>query len=549
VELARSIATSLELDPILQVVAGGARELCRCDLSAIALREPDSGAMVFRHRAGERRHEGERLVVLPGRGAGGLVLSTGQPVRSDDVSVDPRFAGDVEYLAAVDREKIATVMVVPIVIGAQVEGLLYVDNRTPRPFSDRDEAILRQLADHAAIAIRNAQLLAAAQRARAEAENANRMKDEFLATLSHELRTPLNAILGWAVTLRTARLDGAAAARALEAIERNARAQSQLIEDLLDISRIVNGKLRLDLRLVDLRAVVEAALDAVHPAARAKSIELVPALDPRAGAVQGDPHRLQQVAWNLLTNAIKFTPRGGRIDVGLARVDASVELTVRDTGQGIAPRMLPFVFDRFRQADSSSTRRQGLGIGLALVKNLTELHGGQAKAESAGVGQGATFRVRLPLHGSAAGTETLPPRHALPPGPVASIVGVRILVVDDDHDSLELVAGVLTRADAEVRTARSADEAFRVLAGWRADVVVTDIEMPGDDGVALLRRLRALPVARGGAAPAVALTAHGGADDGARLLADGFEVHVAKPVEPADLVAVVARVARSPRAA
>jgi signal transduction histidine kinase len=397
-ELARSINASLDLDTILQTVAEGARELCRSDLSAIALRDHGTDTMVFRYRAGNRVEDGERRVVLPGRGAGGLVLESGKAVRSDDAPHDPRFADDAGYLAAVARERILTLMVVPIAIGPRIEGLLYVDNRTARPFTDRDEATLGQLADHAAIALRNAQLLAREQQAREEAEAANRMKDEFLAMLSHELRTPLNAVLGWAVTLRTARLEGDDAARALEVIERNARAQSQLIEDLLDISRIATGKLRLDVRLVELAPLVEAALDAIRPAARAKSIELTTRLDPRAGPVYGDPDRLQQVILNLLTNAIKFTGADGAIDVSVTRTTSHVEISVRDTGRGIAPEMLPFVFDRFRQADSSSTRAQGgLGIGLALVKNLAELHGGTAEAESAGAGHGATFRLRLPL--------------------------------------------------------------------------------------------------------------------------------------------------------
>jgi signal transduction histidine kinase len=418
--LARSMAASLELDPILQTVAEGARELCGSDLSAIALREPDTGEVVFRYRAGHRLSEDARRVVRPGRGAGGLVLQTGLAVRTDDARRDGRFAGDTDYLAAVAAEQIVAVMVVPIVLGARTEGLLYVDNRHARPFSDRDEAILRQLADHAAIAIRNAQLLAAAQRARAQAEDANRMKDEFLATLSHELRTPLNAVLGWAVTLRTANLDEDAAARALDAIERNARAQSQLIEDLLDISRIVNGKLRLDVQIVELPAVVEAALEAVRPAARAKSLELVTRLDPRTAVVYGDPDRLQQVVWNLLSNAIKFTPRGGRIEVGLASAGAHAEITVSDTGDGIAPELLPFVFDRFRQADSSSTRSQGgLGIGLALVRNLTELHGGTVEAESPGVGHGATFRIRVPVVGAPDPVAGLPARSSQAGGWIA----------------------------------------------------------------------------------------------------------------------------------
>jgi signal transduction histidine kinase len=397
-ELAGSISASLDLDTILQTVAEGARELCRSDLSAIALREPETGAMVFRYRSGERLEDGERRVVLPGRGAGGLVLESGKAVRSDDAPHDPRFAGDAGYLAAVEAERIVTLLVVPIVIGTRVEGLLYVDNRVARPFTDRDEATLRRLADHAAIALRNAQLLEREQRAREAAEAASLAKDQFLAMLSHELRTPLNAVLGWAVTLRTAKLEGDTAAHALEVIERNARAQSQLIEDLLDISRISTGKLRLDVGLVDLVPVVESALDAVRPGARAKSIQLTSKVDSAAGPVYGDPDRLQQVVVNLLTNAIKFTGPGGAVDVSLVRGAAHAEITVADTGQGIAPEMLPFVFERFRQADSSSTRTQGgLGIGLALVKNLTELHGGTVEAESLGVGRGSTFRVRLPL--------------------------------------------------------------------------------------------------------------------------------------------------------
>jgi len=288
-------------------------------------------------------------------------------------------------------------MVVPIVLATRIEGLLYVDNRSARPFTDEDEATLGKLADHAAIALRNARLLAREHQAREEAESANRMKDDFLAMLSHELRTPLNAVLGWAVTLRTARLDEETAARALEVIERNARAQSQLIEDLLDISRIASGRLHLDVQMVDLRQVVEAALDAVRPAGQAKSIALELRFDAGAAAVHGDANRLHQVVLNLLTNAIKFTDAGGAVDVRVEPDGDHVQIAVRDTGQGIDPELLPFVFDRFRQADSTSTRRQGgLGIGLALVKNLTELHGGTVAVESPGAGHGAIFRLRLP---------------------------------------------------------------------------------------------------------------------------------------------------------
>ena len=549
-ELARSINASLALDDILQVVAEGARELCASELSAIAMRDP-SGVTVMRYRAGHRHHDMPAVVAL-GVGAGGLVLATGQPVRSDDVAHDARFAGHAAYVDAVRREGIAAVMVVPITIDGEIAGLLSVDNRTPRAFDDRDEAVLRQLADHAAVAIRNARLLEREQRAREEAEAANRIKDEFLATLSHELRTPLNAVLGWAITLRSGRLDKATAERALDAIERNARAQSQLIEDLLDISRIVTGKLRLDVRPVEPAAVIEAALDAVRHAAESKAIALETLLDDRAGPVYADPDRLQQVIWNLLTNAIKFTPPGGRVEVRLERAGSAVQIVVQDTGQGITPELLPLVFDRFRQADSSSTRAHGgLGIGLALVRHLVELQGGRVGAESDGPGKGATFRVWLPL------LAPLPEdvdgrqlqRRLTSAGPLGSLGGVRVLVVEDEPDALELFEGILATSGAEVRTASGAAAALQTLAGWRPDVIVSDVEMPHEDGYAFIRRVRALSPERGGGTPAVAVTAHGSLEDRVRALAAGFQTHLPKPVEPAELVAVVAALLQRPTAA
>jgi signal transduction histidine kinase/ActR/RegA family two-component response regulator len=540
--LAHDIGTALDLDAVLQTVAEGARDLCASELSAVVLREPETGEMVFRHRVGPRRGPPARRVVEPGRGAGGLVLATGQPVRSEDLPRDPRFAEDADYQAAVARESVVTVMVVPIVLGDGIEGLLYVANRTPRPFTDRDEEILRQLADHAAIAVRNARLLAEEQRARAAAEAANRLKDEFLATLSHELRTPLNAVLGWAVALRAGRLDEPTAARAREAIERNARAQSQLIEDLLDISRIVTGKLRLDTRLVDPIAVVEAAIDALGPAAAAKRIQLHSVLDPRAGPISGDPGRLQQVVWNLLSNAIKFTPPEGEVSVRLSREPAHAEIVVADTGQGIDPALLPHVFERFRQADSSSTRAHGgLGIGLALVKHLAELHGGTVAAESGGPGHGARFSVRLPL--LAVVDDVAPAAHpaARPPRflAVPSLAGVRVLVVDDEQDALDMFHGVLAMAGAEVTCASSTAEGLARLAEAAPDVLVSDIELPGEDGYAFIRKVRARGPEDGGNVPAVAVTAHGSLEDRLRVLAAGFQMHVPKPVEPAELLAVV----------
>ncbi|MBV9659096.1 MAG: PAS domain S-box protein [Verrucomicrobia bacterium] len=419
-------------------------------------------------------------------------------------------------------------------------------------------------------------LLLREQNARALAEEANRSKDEFLATLSHELRTPLNAILGWAHLLRG---DGPADQESwttgLEVIERNTRAQVQLIEDLLDVSRIITGKLRLDVRPVDLGDVIHAALDTVRPAAEARGVRLQPLLDPRAGPVSGDPDRLQQVIWNLLTNAIKFTPRDGRVQVRLERANSHAEISVADTGQGIAPEFLPFLFDRFRQADSSTTRRHGgLGLGLAIVKNLVEMHGGTVGASSPGKGGGTTLTVRLPLlvvhrnggegaHRGAAGeqdfadakTDEAGPAAFHAPGTITNepdngnhpLAGLRILVVDDEKDALDLLNVLLSRAGAKVMTARNADEAFALFIKHATDsppeLLISDIGMPGEDGYSLIRRVRALGSERGGSLPAIALTAHARADDRIRALAAGFDLQAAKPIDPAELILIVERLA------
>jgi signal transduction histidine kinase/CheY-like chemotaxis protein len=386
---------------------------------------------------------------------------------------------------------------------------------------------------------------AAAQAARAEAEHAGRMKDEFLATLSHELRTPLNAILGWAQVLRQVGGDPAEIQHATEIIERNARLQAQLIEDLLDMSRIISGKIRLDLQPVDPAAVVDAALETVRPAADAKGIRLV----RRAAAgdpVAADAARLQQVLWNLLSNAVKFTPAGGTVTVELRRRPGVVEVAVTDTGEGLNPQFVPHVFERFRQADASMGRRHGgLGLGLAIVKQLVELHGGTVAAASAGEGRGATFTVRLPvslhhaepIEPAAPQKRAAPARQALP-----DLAGVAVLVVDDDADARELVKRVLCQYHAQVTTAASAREALDLLSGWRPDVLVSDIAMPGMDGYELMQRVRAAEV-NGDSLAAAALTAFAGAEDRRRSLEAGFRSHVSKPVEPAELVQTVAALA------
>jgi signal transduction histidine kinase/ActR/RegA family two-component response regulator len=385
--------------------------------------------------------------------------------------------------------------------------------------------------------------------AQAAAEAGNRVKDEFLAVLSHELRTPLNAVYGWARMLRQGQVKAGAAERALDAIIRNAHAQIQLIDDLLDVSRVISGKMRLDVQAVDLKAVVEDAVDAVRPGAQSKGIRLQTVLDPRAGPITGDPARLQQVIWNLLMNAVKFTPKGGRVQLHLQRINSHVEIIVSDTGQGIDASVLPFIFDRFRQADSSSTRaHKGLGLGLALVKHLVELHGGTVAAQSAGEGKGATFVVKLPIT-IATVAEGLQIRVHPTTRVFESMAGgvrldhLRVLVVDDDRDALDLATAILAGAGAEVRTCGSAAEALASIQEWAPDVLVSDIEMPGEDGYTLIRNVRGLDPARGGKTPAVALTAYGRTQDRMLSLTAGYSMHVPKPVDPGELTTIVANVA------
>jgi CheY-like chemotaxis protein/nitrogen-specific signal transduction histidine kinase len=423
------------------------------------------------------------------------------------------------------------------------------------------------------------QLLALEQAARAEAETANRLKDEFLATVSHELRTPLMAILGWTSLLRMGKLEDDTVATALETVERNANSQAQLINDLLDVSRIANGQLRLNVQPIELAQIIEDSVDAVRPAADAGGIQLEVSLDAQVGRISGDADRLQQVVWNLLTNAVKFTPAGGRVQVRLERGDTQVHIMVRDSGKGIDPQFLPAVFDRFRQADSSSTRRYGgLGLGLSIVRQLVALHGGSVEAQSEGEGKGSTFMVRLPLIGTRSamdgtGVNAGSERDGVAPQSLASTAAardgaalnetaldetapdsvlqsvavrlddIRILVVEDEPDTRDVLRTILQQCGSQVKTAESAAEAIRVLTQWKPDVLISDIGMPAEDGYALIARIRALSADDGGRIPAIALTAFAKEDDRSRALKAGFQVHVAKPVEPQELASVVAGLA------
>jgi PAS domain S-box-containing protein len=392
-------------------------------------------------------------------------------------------------------------------------------------------------------------LLESCQVAHAEADEANTIKDEFLATLSHELRTPLTSILGWSQMLTDGNLGEQESKRALETIVRSARAQRQLVDDLLDVSRIITGKLRLDMRPVELAPIIESVVDGVRPAADARSIHLQTTLDPLTSPISGDPDRLQQIIWNLLTNAIKFTPKGGRVEVRLERIASHMEITISDTGQGIAPEFLLHVFERFRQSDSSSTRSHGgLGLGLSIVRQLVEMHGGMVTAESPGEGAGTTFKVILPLlsvhhelsdveiKNNMIGSKTL--TYCQP-----SLAGLRVLVVDDEPDSQELIEVVLKGRGAQVVSVGSAVEALAEMSCKAFDVLVSDIGMPVMDGYALISKIRQLPKERGGRIPAAALTAYAGVEDRMRALSAGYQRHISKPVEPLELATVVANLA------
>jgi signal transduction histidine kinase/ActR/RegA family two-component response regulator len=393
-------------------------------------------------------------------------------------------------------------------------------------------------------------LLRKERHAREAAEAADRAKDEFMAVLSHELRTPLNAVFGWARWLQSGQLsDQAMVARATNAIARNAHAQVQLVDDLLDLARISSGKMRLDVTMIDLRSVLLGALEAVRPAADAKSIAIDTHVGDEPCIVAGDSARLQQVVWNVLMNAVKFTPNGGHVRFELQRASAHVQIVVTDTGQGIAPDVLPHIFERFRQADSSSTRNQGgLGLGLALVKHLVELHGGAVAAQSPGEGRGTTVTVTLPIAATVAAAPStargLAPSAAARPATYAErLDGVRVLVADDDADALLLITTVLSEGGAEVRTCSSASAALEMLRDWRPDVLVSDIGMPGEDGYSLISKLRALEIDEGGSTPAIAVSAYGRPQDRVRAVAAGFTMHVPKPVDPGELTAIVADLA------
>ena len=477
--------------------------------------------------------------------------------------------------ASSSSEDVHSFLGAPIFSGAGVSGWVCLVNKLNADyFSEADERLAATLATQLAIAYENArlyteaqnhaaalraevaerkqaeeeraQLLIREQAARAEAEGANRAKDQFLATLSHELRTPLSAILGWSQLVRTGKLEESQMARAFETIERNARSQSQLIDDLLDVSRIITGKLQIEFRPVDVSTVIEAAMDSVRPVYETKGVAFEVTGSGGPYPVRGDANRLQQIFWNLLNNAVKFTPAGGKVTVKVKRRASDVQVTILDTGIGIDSKFVPFIFERFRQADGSTTRAHGgLGLGLAIVRHLIELHKGDVKVESPGQGKGSTFTVTLPLAVSPAKTagdmifsDSDGKKVSLDYSKL--LEGMRILVVDDEADSRDLLSAILTRCGSEVRCTESVAEAIEAFKAWHPDVLVTDIGMPIEDGYSLLKKVRKLRSKRAKQIPAVALTAYATMEDRARAISAGFQMHLAKPIEPKALVKSIA---------
>jgi PAS domain S-box-containing protein len=556
-----ALSSTLNIETLLQTVTDAATRVCGAQFGAFFYNTHDENGDAYQlyTLSGAPRSAFEKLghpratpIFAPTFNGEGII-------RLDDVTADPRYGQWPPHKGMPKGHlPVRSYLAVPVRSrSGDVLGGLFFGHPEPGMFSSRAERLVSGIAAQASAAIDNARLYETARKAaegekaaRAQAEQAGKQKDEFLATLSHELRTPLNAILGWAQILRR-NVTGVdeTTRQGMEIIERNTRLQAQLIEDLLDMSRITSGKMQLDVQTVMPTSFIESAIETVQPAADAKNIRLLKILDHSAGPIAGDPGRLQQVLWNLLSNAIKFTPKEGRVQVLLERVNSHVEISVADTGMGIKPEFLPYVFDRFQQGDASTTRRHGgLGLGLSIVKHLVELHGGSVHVHSPGENQGATFVVHFPLAATkplVLGAERVHPTATPTPFfdfDMPNLRDVRVLVVDDEPDARDLVSHVLTSCGAAVTAAADALQALAELETRAFDVVISDIGMPEIDGYEFLRRARLVMQKTDRRIPAVALTAFARSEDRTKALQAGFLIHVSKPVEPSELAATVASV-------
>ena len=547
-EVGAAVASTLDREAIVQKVTDIATELTRAEFGAFFynVKDGESGDAFMLYTMSGAPREAFANFSHPGATAMFAPAFTGDgPVRVDDATADPRYGESApSFTMPAGDVRVRSYLAVPVkgIQGNVLGGLLFGHSQVGM-FTPQHERLALGVAAWASVALENARLYM-------DAQAANRMKDEFLAVLSHELRTPLNAIVGYSRLLRVGILPADKAQRGLETLERNATWLTQIVEDVLDVSRIVSGKIRLDVQAVELPIIVDNAVATIQPAADAKGVRVQAMVDPHVGPISGDPSRLQQVIWNLVSNAVKFTPKKGRVQVRLERVNSHVEITVSDTGVGIRPDFLPYVFERFRQADAGTTRKTGgLGLGLAIVRHIVEMHGGTVEASSAGEGQGATFRVRLPLmivHPEARDVRREHPRterrEAL--SALGDLTGIHVFAIDDEEDALSLLRVVLETAGAEVTTLNSPVMALERIAEANPQVLVVDLGMPEIDGFELISQIRksANPAVRN--LPAAALTAFARSEDRTKALRSGFEMHLAKPVDPGELVASVATLAR-----
>jgi signal transduction histidine kinase/DNA-binding response OmpR family regulator len=574
VDLGQQLAAERDPERLLEIFCDAARSIVRAKYSAVGISD-DGGTAVAHLFFSPPTMDGPLSDEVYFKG----LIQEALPSKHKPVRLDHTVASSLPKNVYANGKKFRSLLAAPIVVSSRRYGWLFLaDKRDQEQFSEADERLAVTLTSQVAVAYENARLYAEAQKhaaelqqevaerivaeqerakllvlekeAREEAEAANRTKDEFLATLSHELRTPLTAILGWSHLLRSGKLPPDSVNDALETIERNAKSQSQLIDDLLDVSRIVTGKLRLETSSLEIAPVIDAAIRSVLPAAEAKRVSLTKSLVDSGCAVYGDSTRLQQIVWNLLSNAVKFTPSEGHVDVSLRRRDPIVELEISDTGQGISADFLPHVFDRFRQADGTTTRAHGgLGLGLAIVRHLVELHGGSIQVESQGEGKGSSFVVQFPLSEKEAmpvcseiggSNSWLRTDNGMRPVLLDSL---KVLLVDDDRDTREMIATVLSGAGASVEACSSAAEALGMLSGFNPDVIISDIGMPDEDGYWFIQRLRNESGNPFADTPAIALTAYASSEDRKRTLAAGFQMHMPKPLEPRQLVSAVANLA------
>jgi PAS domain S-box-containing protein len=542
------VASDLDRDKVVQAVTDAATELTTAEFGAFFYNVvSDAGESYMLYTLSGVPREAFSAFPMPRNTEVFEPTFKGTAVvRSADITKDPRYGKNPPYHGEPKGHlPVRSYLAVPVRgrRGEVLGGLFFGHSEIGR-FSAHHERLAVGVASWASVALENARMFSMVR-------EASRLKDEFLASLSHELRTPLNAVLGYARMLRAGVVSPDKQARAIDTIERNATSLAQIVEDVLDISRIISGKIRLDVQPVDVPRVVNNAVDVVSPAADAKGVRLETVLDPLASPVSGDPERLQQVLWNLLSNAVKFTGRGGKVQVRLARVNSHIEISVADTGVGIAPDFLPHVFERFRQADAGIAReRGGLGLGLSIAKQLAEMHGGTIEAASGGVDRGSTFTLRLPMmivhptaspHGARVHPRSAASGNAMRLG---DLHGVHVLAVDDEADAITLISELLEAAGARVTAAASAEEALRLIEVEPPHVLVTDVGMPRVDGFQLIERVRNHPNPLVRRVPAAALTAYARSDDRVKALRAGFQIHLAKPIDPPELVAAIAALAR-----